>query len=108
MSLYTRGDYRGAIPGLRRAIDLDVAANDARVYLGVCLLLTGDAKGAVSEFEGLLAIGPAPYLEETYFYWAHGLIETGNGKKAREVLETLIGFGGKYQARAKELLSQIR
>ena len=107
MGRYVQGDYRGAISGLRQAIELDPAANHARFYLGLCLLLTGDAKGGVSELEGLLVVGPAPYLEDALFYLAKGHLQTGDVKKAREVLELLIAFDRKHQTQAKELLSRL-
>ena len=107
MTHYVKGNYRGAIGGLRRAIDLDPASSHARLFLGVSLLLTGDAAGGVTELEGLLAVGPAPYVEESYFYLAKGLLRTGNVTKTRQALEMLLAFGGKYQAQAKKLLSRL-
>ena len=108
MARYVKGDYRGAIDGLRPTIEMDLAGSShARFYLGVCLLLTGDAKGEITELEGLMAVGPAPYIEEAYLYLAKGRLQTGDVKQAREHLEWLVLFAGKYQSQAKELLSQL-
>jgi len=107
MTLYGRGDHRGAIDGLRKSASLDPSAVDASFFLGVSLLLVSQPKDGISELRRTIALGASPYLEEAYFYVAKGSLQLNDVSAARRALRTMIALGGGRQREAKELLTQI-
>lgn len=56
--LLARGDFAGALPRLRRAVDLDPAAAGAWADLGMALASIGDASGALAALGRAIDIAP--------------------------------------------------
>jgi hypothetical protein len=107
MTLYGRGDHRGAIAGLRKSASLDPSAADASFFLGVSQLLAGQPKEGVAELRRTVALGASPYLEEAYLYLAKGSLQLRDVDGGRRALRSMIALGGDRQREAKELLTQI-
>ncbi len=103
MEHYSRGDYAGAIPGLQK-----VDSTQARFYLGVSYLLTGDRVSALAVLRKVIAAGDTPYLEEARFYLAKGLIGGGDIAGARAELRGVAAMHGDLEKQAGELITQLQ
>jgi len=60
---HKKGDVKGAIGDLERAIELDPANTEARCHHGMALQEVGDLKGAESEFTWIMAHSEDPYFK---------------------------------------------
>jgi hypothetical protein len=102
MQRYSAHDYAGAAAALR-----GVDTIDARFYLGICLLVTGNNAEGVSELRRVIAPGDSPYLERAHFYLAKGLLAAGEIAGARIELNEVIAMHGDLEKQAKALLSAV-
>ena len=107
MKLYVEGDYAGAIPGLRAAVDMNPRAPRMAFFLAISNLLTGRIDPAVDGLEKAIALGDSPYLEEAHFYLAKARLQQGNVPSARAELERAIAQHGRLEPEARQLLKQL-
>jgi TolA-binding protein len=100
---YVQRDYAAAIPGLA-----SVDSVEARFYLGICNLYTGNHNAGIAELQKVIAAGDTPYLEQARFYLAKGLIKAGNLAGAREQLNLTIALHGDMDEQAEALLARLK
>jgi tetratricopeptide (TPR) repeat protein len=107
MEVYSRGDWKGALPGLRAAATLDPKASHIAFYLGACALLAGETDDAIAELERTAALGDTPFLEEALFYLAKSQLRAGDVDAARRELVKVIELNGDRSAEAQGLLDRL-
>src|SRR5882762_10144979 len=90
MEHYLKRDFAAAIPGLRASVAARSDGPGAPFYLGICLLLTGDVTAGVREMQSVVDSGGTPYLEQSRYYLAKGLLAKGDVSGSRIQLETVI------------------
>ena len=102
MDRYRQRDYAGVISILRAQ-----NSAEAHFYLGICDLLANDS-GGLRELRSIIAAGDTPYLEQSHFYLAKGLLGSGEVNAARHELEAVVAMHGGLEKPAKALLAQIQ
>ena len=107
MELYSRGDWRGALPGLRAAAALDPEAPHIAFYLGACALLAGETHEAINQLQRTVDLGDTPFLEESLYYLAKAQVRAGNIIAARDALGKLIVLNGDRSEEAQRLLDRL-
>ncbi len=107
MKSYPETDYTAAIPQLQIAAGLDPRAPNIGFFLGICLLLEGEANAAIDTLGRTVALGESLYLEEAHFYLAKAHLQVGDEASAREQLETLRDLQGDLQGEAEQLLDRL-
>jgi len=107
MTHYADRDYRGAVPGLRAALQLDPEATHASFFLGVCYVLTGRLDEGIGALRQTAAAGDSPYLEEAHFYLAKALLQDADPAEARKELERTIRLRGPLETEARRLLADL-
>lgn len=107
MERYLKGDFAGAIPGLRESLAARSNGPQASFYLGVCSLLTGDSPAGVKDLQLVIDAGNNPYLEQARYYLAKALLGRGDIPGARVQLNNVIAMHGGLEQRSKSLLAQI-
>jgi cytochrome c-type biogenesis protein CcmH/NrfG len=107
MELYTKGDWAGALPGLRAAAALDPEAPQVAFYLGATALLAGRTDEAIVALRATVALGDTPVLEEARFYLARAAFRQGDIAAARTELAALVALGGERRAAAERLLDSL-
>ena len=108
MEPYMRGDYGAAAEALRPLAKPLPDSVAAEFYLGICLLMTGNAEGAAQQLRAVEAQGDTPYLEPARFYLAKALLSGSDVQGARHALELAIGMRGDREADARQLLDRMR
>jgi tetratricopeptide (TPR) repeat protein len=107
MELYSRGDWRGALPGLRAAAGLDPEAPNIAFYLGACALLAGETDEAIAQLQRTVDLGDTPFLEESLYYLAKAQLREGNATAARDALGKIIVLNGDRSEEAQSLLDRL-
>jgi hypothetical protein len=107
MEHYRNRDFAGAIPGLRASTAAEGDGPEARFYLGICSLLTGDRAAGVQDLQMVINDGDTPYLESARYYLAKGLLGKGDVPGTRGQLEKVIAMHGDLGKRSEFLLTQI-
>jgi hypothetical protein len=107
MDHYRKGDYAGAVPGLRAAVQSQSNSVEARFYLAICLLLTGDRSTGIQFLKDVTASGNTPFLESARFYLAKALLSESNLAGADLQLRIIIEMHGKLEKQAEVLHAQI-
>ncbi len=107
MKLYEKRDYRGAIPGLRAALELNPKAVDASFYLAACQLLTGQTDSAIATLKRTIALGDTPYLEDARYYLAKAYLRKGNAEAAQHELARVVQLRGDRESEARDLLRRL-
>jgi len=102
MKLYSAGDFAGAATALRTTNSVE-----ARYYLGISELLSGDVTGGTADLQKVIAAGDTPYLSEARFYLAKAFLKAHNVAGSREQLEKLVEEKSELAPRATELLGQL-
>ncbi len=107
MQHYQRGKPEQAIPGLRRATQLN--ANDAEIhfFLGICYLLTGRTEPGIKALRNTVALGESPYLEQAHFYLAKAHLRKGDFSSAAEELRIVVRIRGDRASEARRLLGEL-
>lgn len=105
---YSQRDYAGAIPGLAALVETKPDFVEARFYLGICYLSTGNAASGIAELRKTVDAGNTPYLEQARFYLAKGLIGSGDMEGARQQLDETIAMHGDLALQAESLQAQIK
>ena len=107
MDLYSRGDWKGALPGLRAAAVLDPEAPHIAFYLGACALLAGETHEAIIQLQRTVDLGDTPFLEEALFYLAKAHLQAGDVTAARGALDKVILLNGDRSQEAQSLLDRL-
>jgi TolA-binding protein len=107
MERYLKKDFAGAIPGLRAIVSARRDGPEARFYLGICSLLTGDSAAGVQNLQSVVDAGDTPYREQARYYLAKGLLGRGDIAAARMQLENVIAMHGDLERQSKSLLTNI-
>ena len=107
MAHYARGDYRGAIPGLRAAAQLDPEAAHATFFLGICHVLAGQLDEGIRALSQTISLGDSPYLEEAHFYLARAFLQNNDPVRAREQVERTIRLQGPLEDEARQMLAAL-
>jgi tetratricopeptide (TPR) repeat protein len=105
MEDYVAGRYRDAAGWLRRSLEAEPASGETAFYLGVSLLLAGEAGKAERALD--LAVRLAPASREARWYLAQAAIEAGHLAGAERELIRLAAEEGPYQREARDLLAQV-
>jgi len=108
MSLYAKGDYAGAIPGLEAAAKADPEDAGAPFFLGVSWVLTEHDAAAMEALRTAIALGDSPYLEEAKLYLARALLRSGDPDAAVRELEAIVKLHGDREDEAQQLLRKIQ
>jgi TolA-binding protein len=89
-------------------VDADPSSLDARYFLGICHLLTGDIEPGIAELRQVIDAGSAsPYAEEAHFYLAKAHLQQGNFNQARAELEKVAAQKGDLHQQAREILNRL-
>jgi hypothetical protein len=107
MKRYAAGDFAGAAVTLRSTLTANVGLTEARYYLALSELLSGDRISGTADLERVIAAGDTPYQSEARFYLAKALLAANNAGGARQQLETLISQKSELAPRATEILNQL-
>jgi tetratricopeptide (TPR) repeat protein len=107
MKHYLRRDYRAALSGLERAVQLNEKAADASFFLAACRLLLGETDAAIAGFRRTSALGDTPYLEEAQFSLAKAHLQRRDVDSALEALNRVIGLRGELQSQAEKLRREL-
>lgn len=105
---YSQRDYAGAIPALVALVETNPDFIEARFYLGICYLSTGNGAAGIAELRKVIDAGTSPYLEQAHFYLAKGLLGAGDVAGARQQLDDTIAMHGDLALQAEALLTQIK
>ena len=107
MERYAAGDFAGAAVGLRAVAGATAAFVEARYYLGIAELQTGDIAPGLSDLQRVIAAGDTPFLSEARFYAAKASLGQNDAAAARLQLETLVREKSELAPRAEEILKQL-
>jgi tetratricopeptide (TPR) repeat protein len=107
MELYSRGDWNGALPGLRAAATLDPEAPHFAFYLGACALLAGETGEAITQLQRTADMGDTLFLEEALFYLAKAHLQAGGVTAARDALVKVILLNGDRSQEAQALIDRL-
>jgi Flp pilus assembly protein TadD len=107
MTQYARGDYRGAITGLRAAARLDPDAAHAAFFLGISCVLSGQHDEGIRALRQTIQLGDSPFLEEAHFYLAKALLQRNDSVSARQELMRTIELKGTLEQQARQLLAEL-
>lgn len=77
-------------------------------FLGVSKLQLKDWRSGLEDLQAVRKMGETPFLEETYFYAAHGYLGLGESAPALEELTSLVRLNGDFKSRAEALANEIR
>ena len=108
MVSYVAADCTGALPGLQRAVSLDVSLLQARFYLAACELHEARTNEGAANLERVIAAGESPYLEDARFLLAQARIEQRDIEGARQELRRVIALQGDRREQAQRLLDELR
>jgi tetratricopeptide (TPR) repeat protein len=97
---YQSGDYDGAADAIAKVVEAQPQSGEAQFYLGVSLLLAGQAEAARSPLERAVALLPADRRNEAEWYLATAEQRIGKNDAARARLQRLCAAAGTYQAGA--------
>lgn len=107
MRAYVAGDYRAAGRQLRQAAGLDPERADIAFFLAASELLSGNTAAAVAAFQGVIALGDSPFLEEARFYLAKSYLAMGDVSRARTEFASVRDMGGALASTAGEIDAQL-
>ena len=107
MQRYSKGDYAGAISGLRAAVKADPENSRFNFYLGASYLITGQIDPAISCLQKVITLNDSSYREPAHFYLAKAYLKTKNILKAEEQLRATADLAGGNAVEARELLRQL-
>lgn len=104
---YSKRDYTAAIAGLAAVVDSQPGFMEARLYLGICYLFMNNRTAGIEQLRKVVDAGDTPYLEQSRFYLAKGLIGAGDIAGARQQLNDAIAMHGGMLQQAETLLTRI-
>lgn len=108
MRYYQEGQYARAIPELRAAAGLKSESAQARFFLGISLLLTGQSDEGIVELKAAESLGDPAYLEEARFFLAKAYLAKSDVAAAKEKLRQVVEANGRMRDEAADLLRRMR
>jgi hypothetical protein len=108
MGKYLDRDYAGAAALLRGHVERQPEAVEARFYLGVSELLSGQAAAAEKDLARAAATTDEAVAAPARLYLAKARLAQGDAAGARSVLQALAGARGAQAAEAQRLLDGLR
>jgi TolA-binding protein len=107
MTHYIKGDYVGAISGLRAAAHANPESAKVRFYLGACYLLAGQIDSSVGSFRKAVSLNDSTYSGRAHFYLAKAYLKKQDVSSATEELRLTVRLGGNMAPEAAEILYQL-
>jgi hypothetical protein len=107
MKQYSVGDFAAAVVALRSTVAAKDSLTEARYYLALSEVLSGERNAGIGDLKRVIADGDTPYQSEARFYLAKALLAANNASGARQQLETLVSEKSELAARATEILNQL-
>jgi tetratricopeptide (TPR) repeat protein len=108
MRRYEKGDYGGAVSGLQGALKLDPDATEARFYLGISYLLTGQTDSAIENLRQVVSEGNSIYAESAHFYLAKAFIRKNNLASAQGEMAEVAALQRSHAAEARRSIEQLQ
>jgi len=105
--LYDQGDFQAAAHSFERIIKQDKDNMDYIFYQGLSLLEMGNADTAIASFMKVVSATDDSWTEPAKWYLGLAYLRAGRSKKAGQVFEEIVGEGGSYSERAKEILKKL-
>lgn len=102
---FAQKNYARARAALERLLSEEPENVTARLYLGICLLETGDGAGARAIFEPISA-GSSALREDAVWYLALSYLRERDYAGCRAVVQT-IGYGEAHYEEAQELAAAL-
>lgn len=107
MSAYRSGDYAGAARQLEAVLTKQPSLTEARFYLGISRVLSGDRAAGTAELQHVIAAGDTPWLEPARFYLARTLLAAGDRAAAIAQLQQVVAIHGDLATPAQQLLDTL-
>ena len=107
MKIYQGDDYAAAAQQLRKVVAQQPSFTEARFYLGISSIVSGDSPAGIEQLRRVVADGDTPWREQARFYLAKALIGTGDRAGARSQLEQVVAIRGDLAAEAQTLLGAL-
>lgn len=105
MNYFRKGSYTQAIPVLKQVATYNEKDINCDFYLGMCYYYQGNYKIALPFFENCIQHPNNAFLQESTFYKAQALYETGEREQARALLTAIISEEGFYSEQARRVLA---
>ncbi len=107
MNDYLRGNYKGAINSLKRAVEKDPNNGIWWLYLGVCYYLNHQSKRAIEALTKADALTQYSQKVRSRWYLAQAYLLQGDADRAIPLLEWIRGQKMGYSAQADSLLTKV-
>jgi|SRR5215471_3318286 len=107
MQLYSKGEYKKAIPGLRTAVNDSPQTARFGLYLGVCYLLSGQTDSAIESLRRVITLDDLLYAEPAHFYLAKAYLQKKDVEAAIVELQATTRFRDNNQAEAADILRRL-
>lgn len=108
LTLHQAQNFSEAEKKFRAIIEADPANQEARLYLGIDLLATSQPVPALTQFNEVIAKGDARQAEDAAWYKALAFVQLKDRIHAEPLLDKIVEEGGRYEANALMLLSQLQ
>lgn len=108
-SLYSKGNFKGAIPLLENVINNNnVKSSQLLMGLGVAYLQTGQPNKAITQFKNILETNDFNFEDEAQWYLGLSYLKLNDIKNAKIYLGVLASDAGKdHHQAAHKILSQL-
>ena len=104
---YRQKDYQKSSDYLRRAAQATPDNLNAHYYAAASFLEINQPSAAIYHLDRILAVPGNSLYEDAEWYKAMALMKLNDEKKAKKLLETIKKRGGKYTAKATEVLEKL-
>lgn len=108
MRAYAAGDYAAAADGLRRLRRSSAGDVQTDFFLGVALLMSDDAGGAIEPLGSVVARGESPYRQLASLYLGKARLRRGDLDGAEAEWARTAGLPGAHARDAADLLALLR
>jgi len=107
MKIYQSGDYAAAARQLDGVVAQEPALTEARFYLGISSIVSGNSAAGIEQLRRVVAEGDTPWLEQARLNLAKALIAGGDRAGARAELEQVAAIRGDLAGEARKLLDAL-
>lgn len=107
MARYSKEDWAGALPGLRKAANLEPQRTQFAFFLGVCALMAGNTDEAVESLSRAIVGGDTTYIEDSRFFLGKAHLRAGNLTAARFQFQKTVELQGGRSAEARRILDRL-
>lgn len=108
MALYNRAEYAEALAIFTKISDSDPAYLSAQLYAGISYLSTGETQKAISALKAFDKQPEHTFYIHSRWYLALAWLKSQELEKAEKLLKELNSVDGLYQARASDMLDNLR